>query len=121
MKTKSSLIIFCVCLFVVGTEVTNGQVLFQYDVPGNLTAQSNISTVPLPQFQQLNPGFVGVGSNATMSVSAPVTGVGPFSYQWYFNGNPITGATNDSYQVPSAGTTNLGSYQLVVRNSSGSS
>jgi uncharacterized repeat protein (TIGR03803 family) len=86
-----------------------------------LNLESNLVAIPLPQFQQLTPGFVGVTSNGLLAISAPVVGVGPFTYQWYFNGTRINGATNDSYQLPNAGTGNQGNYHLVAHNSAGSS
>ena len=119
---KQTIFVFLVLVFVLSPiRRSLGQTDYSYDLPGNLTAETNLVAIPLPQFQQLNPGFAGVISNGLFAISAPVTGVGPFGYQWYFNGNPITGATNDSYQVPNIGSNSLGNYQLVVRNSSGSS
>jgi hypothetical protein len=41
---------------------------------------------------------VTVGSTATFAVSA--TGGGPFTYQWYKNGVPVSGATSSSYTTP---------------------
>jgi uncharacterized repeat protein (TIGR03803 family) len=84
-----------------------------------LNSQSNVVSAPLPQFQQTPPFYVIAASNGLLAVSAPVTGVGPFSYQWLFNGARLLGATNASYVVTSASTANLGSYQLVVSNSAG--
>jgi alpha-tubulin suppressor-like RCC1 family protein len=96
----------------------HAQVSLEYDLPGNLTTQSNFTTVPLPQFQQSTPQYDIANSNGLLSVSAPVTGVGS-AYQWLFNGVAISGATNDTFLITNAMSTNLGLYQLVASNSAG--
>lgn len=58
------------------------------------------------------------GSAATLSVGA--TGSGTLTYQWYFNGAAISGATARSYAISSAALTNAGNYYVVVRNSTSS-
>jgi hypothetical protein len=94
------------------------QTAFGYDSLGNLTVVSNVVATLPPAFQ-FTPAYLCTESNGLLSVSAPVTGVGPFTYQWLLNGIAIPGATNDSFQLPNAATNNLGNYQLVVANSSG--
>ena len=70
------------------------------------------------QPQNLN---VTNGNNATFSVTATN---GPLTYQWYFNANntnsPLAGKTNSTLTLTSAKTNNIGSYSVVVTNSSGS-
>jgi len=41
---------------------------------------------------------VKAGKPATFRVA--VTGTGPFTYQWYWNGNPINHATKSYYSIP---------------------
>lgn len=60
---------------------------------------------------------VTAGTGTTFSVTA--TG-GALSYQWYFNGNAIAGATASDYTITSAQTANAGSYHVVVSNFYGS-
>jgi hypothetical protein len=61
---------------------------------------------------------VTVGSPASFSVTA--TGAPTLTYQWRFNASPIGGATNSSYTIASAQTTNAGNYDVVVSNGGGS-
>jgi hypothetical protein len=62
--------------------------------------------------------LAGIGENVTFTVNA--LGSAPLSYQWYFKGNPISGATSASYtfllEFPDQG----GNYHVVVSNSAGS-
>ena len=102
-----------------GPAATLAQTSFSYDLAGNLAAVSGVVGLPLPTFQ-LGPQHSSTGADGLLSVSAPVTGQGPFAYQWLFNSVAIPGATNDSFQLPNASTNNLGNYQLVVANSAGS-
>jgi sugar lactone lactonase YvrE len=65
---------------------------------------------------QPQPLTVTLGTRVTLSVAA--TG-GGLSYQWSFNGFPITGATGTSYTVASAQNSNIGGYTVAVSNSAG--
>jgi hypothetical protein len=58
-----------------------------------------------------------VGQPATFSVTA--AGTAPFSYQWRFNGSPISGATASTYTIPSPTIGNEGTYQVVVTGACG--
>lgn len=58
------------------------------------------------------------GGNVIFSVGA--TGAAPLSYQWYFNGSAIPGATGASYADSNVQLSNVGSYAATVTNSSGS-
>jgi hypothetical protein len=55
-------------------------------------------------------------SNAVFSVTA--TG-GQLAYEWFFNGNPIAGATNAQYTIQNIQSSNGGNYQVVISNSLG--
>jgi dipeptidyl aminopeptidase/acylaminoacyl peptidase len=60
---------------------------------------------------------VYAGRAARFSVSA--TGSGPFTYEWLFNGTPITGATNSTLGIELVTSDHSGSYTVVVRNAVG--
>ena len=55
-----------------------------------------------------------VGEPVTFSVG--VSGATPLSYFWRFNGNNIPGATNSSYTIASAATSQTGGYSVFVTN-----
>lgn len=52
------------------------------------------------------------GGTATFEVGA--TGTGTLQFQWFFNGNPITGATASSLSFPVSSEANAGSYVCTV-------
>jgi len=68
-----------------------------------------ITTQPVSQ-------TVNAGAGATLSVTAS----GATGYQWQFNGTNILGATNSTLTVANIGTTQRGSYTVIVSNSNGS-
>ncbi len=58
-----------------------------------------------------------VGGRLVLPVS--ITGVGPFSYQWYLNGNLINGATANPYVINSLTAAAAGTYSVRVTNPGG--
>ena len=63
--------------------------------------------------QPVNAAVIA-GSLASLSVSA--TGSAPLTYQWYRNGDKITGGTSASYRISSAQALDSGSYNVLVSN-----
>jgi hypothetical protein len=63
---------------------------------------------------------VTVGANIRSVWAPSVSGVGPFSYQWYRNGVPIPNSNSSKFDVGAATADNLGEYFVVVTNASGS-
>ena len=63
-----------------------------------------------------SPSSLTVTQNTGASFSVTAAGAQPFSYQWQFNSAPITGATNTSYTLLSAQSTDAGSYSVIVTN-----
>ena len=58
---------------------------------------------------------IAVGQSAGLSVVA--SGTPPLFYQWRLNGLPITGDTQNGYNIASARLTDWGNYDVVVTNS----
>ena len=58
------------------------------------------------------------GHDAVLSVSA--VGSGNLSYQWFWNGAALNGATNDTLTIPTVQFTNQGLYSVVVSSPWGS-
>ena len=79
-----------------------------------------------PSTTQILPSFftqpvsqtVAEGSSVTFSTSA--SGTPNPTYQWYFNGTAIAGATGPAFNISSAQITSAGLYTVVLTNSAGS-
>ena len=85
---------------------------------GSITS-SNAALTMYPFLSSLFAGTTVLwGQNANLSVSP--AGTGPFAYQWYENGVPISGATNQTYTISSIQFTNAGFYSAVVTSAFGS-
>jgi hypothetical protein len=61
---------------------------------------------------------VAQGSNATFTVG--VNGSGPFGFQWNYDNNPISNATNSSLTLSNVQPANAGSYSVLVSSAFGS-
>jgi hypothetical protein len=70
-------------------------------------------TAPFILTQPTNQVSLG-GTPATFSVTA--NGTPALSYQWLFNGAPISGATSNSYTIPSPLASNDGNYTVRITN-----
>ena len=79
--------------------------------PSLALAQFKITTQPIDR-------FVDPGKNTSFSVSS--SGVGPFAYQWLFNGMALVDATNRIFYVTNAQAAQSGYYSVLVSNASGS-
>ena len=69
------------------------------------------------------PSITTQPQSQTVSAGAPVTfsvtATGKPTYQWLFNGSPISGATGSSYSIASSQSSNAGTYTVIVTNPAG--
>jgi Concanavalin A-like lectin/glucanases superfamily/Immunoglobulin I-set domain len=88
-----------------------------------ITLSPNGSTPALAGFIVTDEPVVSMdpatGTNdqgSTLILNVGAIGIPPLSYQWRFNGVPITGATSASYTNTSVAPTDAGNYDVVVTN-----
>lgn len=92
---------------VVSDGIAKASATFQVEVRAPLP----LTIVSHPQNQ-----LVEAGTNALFEVVA--TGETPISYQWRFNSADLPGQTQSSLTIPSVQPSNVGTYEVVVRNDS---
>ncbi len=78
------------------------------------TALLTVSNVPVSITVQPVDTIAMAGQPATLEIT--VTGTPLITYQWSFDGTPVTGATNSTFTIASADETNAGTYQVTVSN-----
>lgn len=86
---------------------------------GSATSAGAVLTVTVPPTVTSQPRstIALTGGNPTFTVTA--TGTGPLTYQWFFNGAVINGATTSVLALLGVTTNNNGSYFVVVSNVAG--
>ena len=89
------------------------QAIYGATSAGKCTQPAAPSIVAQPQSQTVNAG-------ATVNLSVASTGTQPLSYQWSFNGAPLSGATRSLLSLPNAQPSDAGTYAVVVTNVYGS-
>jgi formylglycine-generating enzyme required for sulfatase activity len=72
-----------------------------------------VSTPPAILTQPVNRA---VDFGAALSLSVTATGTAPLTYQWFRNGQQVTGATAATYRVSAFNQTNAGVYTVEVSN-----
>jgi hypothetical protein len=87
---------------------------------GSVTSSNAALSVQASPFFISQPVSQSAGMGTTVTFSAIVDGVPPFSFQWELNGTNINGATNSTLSLSNVQTTNDGAYSLVVTNIYGS-
>ncbi len=87
---------------------------------GNAIVLSNfVSLSKAPQFGT-QPGSLDVLTGKTATFSVEVTGIEPITFQWYYNGAPVSSGTYPWLAVGSSTAGNAGSYYVVASNAYGS-
>lgn len=87
-----------------------------YVADGSNCTVRRITLAPAIAISPLSQHVV-TGNAFTLTVA--VTGMGPFSYQWFKDGTAISGATNASYAITGATSANGGSYVVQVATPAG--
>jgi hypothetical protein len=107
----------------------------RFDTPGDVSidnsgvvyvADSGNSTIRriIPGLDE-EPTFIAQPASQTVNLgtvailSFGLSGTAPFTFQWYHDGSPISGATNPLYYIANAQPSNAGSYTVAVTNVDG--
>jgi alpha-tubulin suppressor-like RCC1 family protein len=86
---------------------------------GSVDSSAATLTV-LPVLIKAQPISRQVLAGGSLSFEVSVEGIGPFTYQWQFNGVDMTGMTNSTLQLENALPAQAGAYSVVVSNAFGS-
>jgi hypothetical protein len=80
-------------------------------------AASLVVITPVSITQDLENVTVSEGGVATFSIET--SGTSPISYQWFYGGSPIEGATESVYEIGLVNETHRGVYQVKISNEVG--
>jgi hypothetical protein len=103
--------------------LTNNAGLYSLRVSNSFSSSTTrsalltVSNTPVSITSQPPSQIVVEGNPVTFAVG--VAGTPLINYQWFFGGNPLTGATNASFTINSCLPANAGSYQVTVSNPDG--
>jgi hypothetical protein len=90
------------------------------NLSGSVTSYAaNLTVVTLPPSISTQPASQTTYSSRSASFSVTVSGTPPFSYQWLFNSNSLSGATSPILTLSNLQTNQSGVYAVVVSNSAG--
>ena len=80
---------------------------------GNHTSSAVFKALPPPLLVTINPMSATIYLGQSVNFSSTVSGgTSPYTYQWYLNGNPVSGATSGSWTfTPSA----VGVYNVYLK------
>jgi hypothetical protein len=87
---------------------------------GTATSAAAALTLALPPTVANAPVSSTINLGATVSFSVSALGSTPFAYQWLRDGTALPGATSALLTIPSAQTSDAGSYTVNISNSAGS-
>lgn len=85
---------------------------------GTTTINCNSFTLTVNQIVRITtqPSSLSLNAGAAASMTVAATGTAPISYQWYYNGTAISGATGNTLNLTSVSTASAGNYYAVVKN-----
>lgn len=86
----------------------------------SLRATITVTAVPVPPSIVSEPVDQSVAAGASASFTVQAAGTAPLSYQWYRDGQPISGAQGDTLTLPSVSNADNGAtFHVVVTNAEG--
>lgn len=91
---------------------------------GSITSQAaflTVNNVNLAPAFGLEPKSQTIADGSTVVFNSLATGAPLPTYQWAFNGTPISGATGPTFLINDATSANAGSYTCIAINSAGAS
>ncbi len=88
------------------------------DISGSVTSSPAILNVLLPLSILSDPQNVMAVIGSSVSFSVDAQGTGPLTYEWFFDGAPISGATNSSVVVQNVQAGQAGRYLVTVSDNS---
>lgn len=82
---------------------------------GYLDTTSTSTTYTRPTITT-EPSSTSIAAGGSAGFSVVANGTATLTYQWYLNGIAVMGATNSSYTISGATSTNAGTYTAIVAN-----
>jgi glutamine cyclotransferase len=89
-------------------DAAGAQALYTYQL-------TSLAPTSLPVLT-MEPTGETLGEGQELILRAAVSGIGPFKWQWYFNGRPIPGANADRLTLGEISMADAGVYNVVVSN-----
>jgi hypothetical protein len=104
----------------VGPSDAGNYMTIAANLAGMTTSQVATLTVYASPVLTQQPVSLGVPTGTPATFAAGARGAVPLSWQWYFNGEAVPGATNATLTLPSTSPSDYGNYWALVTNGYGS-
>lgn len=109
--------------YTVSSATTNSAGTYSCSVTdGTLTVNCSNFALAVNQIVRITtqPTNQMVNEGVDVNLNVVASGTGPLSYQWYFNGQAISGATSAQLSLQNVTTSNDGNYYVVISNAGSS-
>ncbi|MEM3192216.1 MAG: PKD domain-containing protein [Candidatus Parvarchaeota archaeon] len=95
---------------------SSGSYIIYLTVTDSSGTIANSNTLSITVYSEMSPSISATATTITVGQSTQINasvngGDGPYSYQWYVNGTPVSGATSASFTFKPAGS---GTYSIYV-------